>query len=49
MNCSELTRLYLQLGYIELEGELAIEYIMAVMGVESEYIGLSITAAESKC
>jgi len=39
-DCAELIRLYHQLGYIELAGELAIEYIMAVMGEGSEYFGL---------
>ena len=31
-DCAELIRLYHQLGYIELAGELAIEYLIAVMG-----------------
>merc|ERR1712179_694785 len=39
-DCAELIRLYHQLGYIELAGELAIEYLMAVMGDGSEYFGL---------
>jgi len=39
-DCAELIRLYHQLGYIELAGEVAIEYLLAVMGQGSEYFGL---------
>jgi len=39
-DCAELIRLYHQLGLIELAGELAIEYIRAVMGDGAEYFGL---------
>jgi len=39
-DCSELIRVYHQLGYIELAGEVAIQYIKAVMGDGAEYFGL---------
>ena len=40
-DCSELIRVYHQLGYIEQAGEIAIQYITAVMGDGAEYFGLS--------
>ena len=40
-DCSELIRVYHQLGYIEQAGEVAIQYITAVMGDGAEYFGLS--------
>ena len=39
-DCSELIRVFHQLGYIEQAGETAIQYIRAVMGEGSEYCGL---------
>merc|ERR1711974_75270 len=39
-DCAELIRVFHQLGLLELAGELAIEYIRAVMGEGAEYFGL---------
>ena len=39
-DCSELIRVFHQLGYIEQAGETAIQLIRAVMGEGSEYFGL---------
>ena len=39
-DCGELIRVYHQLGYIEQAGEVAIQYLKAVMGEGSEYFSL---------
>ena len=44
---AELIRVYHQLGYIEMAGEVAIQYIQAVMGEGAEYFGLEETLGKN--